>query len=300
MSRVEWLKERKRGIGSSDAPCLLGLSPFATAIDVYNDKINPEVEDDLASEKAEMGRYMEPVIASLYSKKSDLRLRNDHHIRIHDQFPFLIANLDRIITSKNGNGPGILEIKNSSHRVLSKFEDNIPPYYFCQVQHQFLVTGYNWGKLVFLLDGWKLREFDISPDEEYINFLIEEEKEFWVNHVLKKVPPEPQTIEEINQVYKHSIEGSNLEATPETFKLYEELKSLNEKNENMKTRIEEIKFQLQMIMKNTEVLTFSGDVLATWRANKVERLDQKKLKEENPRIFEKYKKESSQRRFLLK
>ena len=35
----EWLEWRRRGIGGSDAAAILGVSPFATARDLYYDKL---------------------------------------------------------------------------------------------------------------------------------------------------------------------------------------------------------------------------------------------------------------------
>ena len=34
-----WLEGRRQGIGSSDAPAVLGLSPWACALDVYSSKV---------------------------------------------------------------------------------------------------------------------------------------------------------------------------------------------------------------------------------------------------------------------
>ena len=35
-----WLEYRRKGIGGSDAAAILGVSPFATARDLYYDKLN--------------------------------------------------------------------------------------------------------------------------------------------------------------------------------------------------------------------------------------------------------------------
>ena len=46
MSRGQWLQARRRGIGGSDAPALMGASPWATPLSVYADKMGflPENE----------------------------------------------------------------------------------------------------------------------------------------------------------------------------------------------------------------------------------------------------------------
>ncbi len=39
LTEEEWLEYRRQGIGGSDAAATLGVSPFATAWDVYYDKL---------------------------------------------------------------------------------------------------------------------------------------------------------------------------------------------------------------------------------------------------------------------
>ncbi|MBP3627125.1 MAG: YqaJ viral recombinase family protein [Clostridia bacterium] len=43
----EWLEYRRRGIGGSDAAAILGVSPFATARDLYYDKLKVVSYEDL-------------------------------------------------------------------------------------------------------------------------------------------------------------------------------------------------------------------------------------------------------------
>lgn len=38
LSREDWLSYRKFGIGGSDVAAIMGISPFATIRDLYNDK----------------------------------------------------------------------------------------------------------------------------------------------------------------------------------------------------------------------------------------------------------------------
>lgn len=45
----EWLEWRRRGIGGSDAAAILGVSPFATARDLYYDKLKVVSYEDSES-----------------------------------------------------------------------------------------------------------------------------------------------------------------------------------------------------------------------------------------------------------
>ena len=45
LSRAEWLEERRKGIGGSDAAAVAGLNPWRSAAAVYLDKVG-EVEPE--------------------------------------------------------------------------------------------------------------------------------------------------------------------------------------------------------------------------------------------------------------
>ena len=45
LSREEWLRYRKLGIGGSDVGAICGLNPYLTAMQVYHDKTSDAVND---------------------------------------------------------------------------------------------------------------------------------------------------------------------------------------------------------------------------------------------------------------
>ena len=61
----EWLEYRRRGIGGSDAAAILGISPFATARDLYYDKLKIVPFDDSESNwvAKKMGHLLEDLVA---------------------------------------------------------------------------------------------------------------------------------------------------------------------------------------------------------------------------------------------
>ena len=70
LSRDEWLKWRRRGIGGSDAAAVLGISPFRTARDLYYDKMGIVVDTDDTNWVAIVGAF-----SSAHLRKKD-RLEN--------------------------------------------------------------------------------------------------------------------------------------------------------------------------------------------------------------------------------
>ena len=65
LTEQEWLAYRRRGIGGSDVAAILGISPFRTARDLYDDKLNIALAVDDAGNwvALEMGHLLEPLVA---------------------------------------------------------------------------------------------------------------------------------------------------------------------------------------------------------------------------------------------
>lgn len=49
--RAEWLEGRRQGIGGSDVAAVLGLSPWKTALDVWNDKLGLSEEKEMSEDR---------------------------------------------------------------------------------------------------------------------------------------------------------------------------------------------------------------------------------------------------------
>ena len=74
LSREDWLSYRKLGIGGSDVAAIMGISPFATIRDLYNDKlgIEPLIEEESNWVAKEVGHRLEDLVAEIFSKKTGI------------------------------------------------------------------------------------------------------------------------------------------------------------------------------------------------------------------------------------
>lgn len=184
----EWLKQRFLGIGGSDAAVVLGISPFKSRIQLWNEKVSKKI--DIESGEAlilQIGTALEPIIANKYAKTTGRKLEVRPR-RIHPEYPFIIGNIDREIVGDE-RGPGILEIKTKGAWIDWHSED-IPPYYMAQIQHYLSVYGYGWASFAVLdLGTRKITHTDVERDDKLIANIISEEKKFW-KLVETGVPPE--------------------------------------------------------------------------------------------------------------
>ena len=68
ISREEWLKLRKKGIGGSDAAAVAGLNKWKSPIQVYMEKLDEAPEVVRNEESMYWGNVMEDIVAHEFSE----------------------------------------------------------------------------------------------------------------------------------------------------------------------------------------------------------------------------------------
>lgn len=291
----EWLEERKKGLGGSDSPVVLGVSPFKTKKELWMEK-RGLIEEPEPTPAMKRGRVLEPVVAELYKETTGRKLRRKNQIIQHKKHPFILANLDReIVGSGNGyGGPGVLEIKCPGLKVFSQCKrEGLPDYYTIQLQHYLEVTGRNWGSfVVFNAERWELLWFDVKRDNELIDYIIEADLGFWKLVEEGKAPEEEQQ-PQIDLPKTEPSEIVKIETDQWAYAV-QRLKEAQELRKEAEALEEEAKKHIQEIMEfyNAQVVEGAGArVYWKWQ-NGRELLDSKEIKMELPDIWEKYKKVS--------
>ena len=205
MNKEEWLEERKKGIGGSDAAVIVGKNPYKTTIDLWEEKLGIKEAEDISDKPyVQYGTNAEEYLRELFKLDFPKYQVNHEEYSIirHPEYPFLFASLDGQLVNKETGELGILEIKTSEilkSMQKEKWKDGIPDNYYCQVLHYLYVTGYSFAilkaQLKYNYDGdikLETRHYyiDRKDVEDDIKYLSEKEIEFWNNYVLpKKQPP---------------------------------------------------------------------------------------------------------------
>lgn len=146
-SRAEWLTARSNRIGGSDAAAVIGLNPYMTNERLWEIKTGRREQADISDVEAVMyGSRAEEYLRELF--RLDFP---EYHVEYapnnmftNPTMPWAHASLDGWLC-KDGRA-GILEIKTAfiNSRLQSDlWRDRIPDYYYCQVLHYLMVTG--WG-----------------------------------------------------------------------------------------------------------------------------------------------------------
>lgn len=99
---------RMHGIGGSDAPIILGVSPYKTPVELWQEKTGQTEPPNLDSvEVIQWGNLLEDVVADEFSRRTGLKLRRVNETLSDRRDPFLMAHLDRRVVGERA----LVEIK---------------------------------------------------------------------------------------------------------------------------------------------------------------------------------------------
>jgi len=189
--RPSWLEARRQGLGASDAPVILGLSPWKTPLALYAEKLGLEIEEPEQTEAMAWGLRLQPVIIAAFEEETGRSAvpQRDFLIDRSPDFPWMLASLDGWTKRRPEDAEiGVLEVKTTSAFRKEDWAEAPPLAYQVQVQHQLAVVGARWGTIVCLIGGQRLVWADVERNDSFIERLIAKEREFW-ERLQAKEPP---------------------------------------------------------------------------------------------------------------
>jgi len=188
MSREEWLRCRKQGIGGSDAGAVCGVNPYVSPATVYADKTSEEIRIE-DNESMRQGRDFEDYVAKRFCEATGLKVRRSNMMYQHPDYPWMLADVDRLICGEKAG----LECKTASAFSSDKWRDisSLPDYYMVQCQHYMAVMDWPYMYLACVVLGKDFAYYRIDRNNEMIQNIIQLEKYFWEENVMKRCLPEP-------------------------------------------------------------------------------------------------------------
>lgn len=175
-NREEWLAYRRGGIGASDAAILLGISKWSSPELLLKDKrgLIP-LDDSPPNEAAEIGSLMEPVITTLYERRTGRKVVKEQVCVTHPDYPIIRATLDAIDDAGQA-----CEWKSTSPLGWgTPGSEEIPAYYRAQAVHQLLASGTD--SIVFgaVMNAKYFQMYRIERDEAECQRYLEAALRFW-------------------------------------------------------------------------------------------------------------------------
>ena len=215
VSREEWLKERKKGVCSSDFPQVVGMSSFGSAVGVYEDKINPEVVETEVTESQkflfDFGHAVEPKLHERIASLIRATAVRDKRMVESTRFPYMRNNCDGLflfeddITMYSVTNTESVRFKKddiimfeakTSHWTLFDRWDEIRmgplPEHVAQCKHGMITRGFDWCVISYCRGSSLERDVVYHliglTDEDRITIPVLCEN-FFEGHVLSKIPP---------------------------------------------------------------------------------------------------------------
>lgn len=267
--------DRTKFIGGSDAAAILGVSPWKSAFQLYQEKVGALVEEITPAKQRifARGHRWEPVVVEmlideLQDRGHDVKIIARNARYIDREFPFISCEIDLELAIDG-------EECNSDMKTVHPFaakdwgeqgSDEIPIYYAAQGMHGLMVKPRRRCIFAALVGADDLRIHQIERDEETIAGIRAKEVAFW-QRVQDRNPPNPQTADDVRWLYAKDA-GTVAEADDELMRLVGELYYLKNSAKLAENEIDKVSTQIKLAMGDAAILVYEGKVIATWKNNK--------------------------------
>lgn len=301
---------RAEYLGSSDIAAVLGLDKHRTALDVWLAKVEPERRPPPSPELQKLfnrGKRMEPVIRETAADEYGLQIIATNERYSHPVHTYMRAEIDFEVAC-----PDSYEIINCEAKSVhpSQFKqwgdadtDEIPVHYYAQVMYALAVTGRQRAWVFALFGSDNLVRYVIERDDEAIDGMLAQAENFWLDHVLARVEPPPQTIEDASILLDRWEKGLQITADSEVIETVAKIGQLKAAIKSAEVDIDtlETKFAKWVVEKASEqgnadagkvtLLDVNLRPMCTWNKQRGTHLDQRGLKEKHPGLVAEYTRE---------
>ena len=262
----EWHAARKTGIGGSDAPVVMGLSPWKTPYELFLEKTDAGYEPKPETEPMRWGKLLEPILRQEYERQTGRPIGGEPGLVRHPERDWMIASLD-------GDVPGrVVELKAPPWQVAGWGEpgtDQIPLPYLIQTHHYLVVTGRPIADVAVLLRAADFRIYTVEADAEIAERIIEAEAAFWAL-VQAGTPPEITTVEDATLRWGRAARPNSIVADAALLADIKRLRQTRIELEaiNERERAETAAVLAAIADKGDTVIDGTGALLCTWKATK--------------------------------
>lgn len=308
-----WLAARSRGIGGSDVGAICGVNKWTTARHIYLKKTGQfdegiEQFDEAAQERMHFGHMLESVVADEYSQRTGKKIAVSPATLQHKDYPWALANVDRLILDDEGIPVGILECKTATEHLKDQWAaGEVPIYYLYQLQWYLFITGLKQGAIACLVGGNKYYYYDVAYDPYLVEEVIFPQVErFWNYNCKQLVAPELDGSDaatefvQITNPAEEVVRGSEIVLEEDTADdLAATVVDCKQKIKELEKTMNEAANRLKEKLGQNEI-GYTAAHQIKWSPRKATRLDTTMLKAEMPEVYAKYCRTSMSRTFVVK
>ena len=269
-TEADWLEARRQGIGASEAAAVLGVSPYATPISLYADKLGLVEPDAETSEAVAWGLILQPAIVGRYRSVTgratwEVPAYTLRRSRVH---PFMVATLDALTAI---DGPRVpLEVKNVGSYRAKDWTEEPPLWVQVQAQHQMAVLGSERASVAALIGGNRFVFCDVARNDRFIAALIEQLRVFW-ERLCAKEPPDVDgsraSQELLRKLYPRETAGLVVNLPPEAVEWDQLAQVARESERTAKKVVSEYENKIKAAIGEAEVGYLQTGARYEWKAS---------------------------------
>ena len=302
--------DRSTFLGGSDAAAVMGLSPWATPVELWLQKTGrkPKEAPDAKRQRIyDRGHRLEPfirdmVVDKLRDQGVDVELITYNERYVDPEHPFLSCEIDfeLLLTGPVQIGDTIVEFDrehvNADAKSVSGFarkkwgEENtedVPIEYAAQFMHGLMITGRRYCLVAALRSFDDVDIYWTVRDDETIAAMRPKLVSFWLDHVVADVAPDPMVFDDIKALFPVD-DGQIAEATPEIAELVGRYRVVKSQLSELEKVADELKFRIADFISPHSMLAFQGQPLMTWKGQSDTRLDVDAFRAAHPDLFTQY------------
>lgn len=295
--REVWLAARRAGVGSSDVPAILGVSPYTTALHVYYDKTG-ELPPQDAGEAAMWGNLLEEAVAREWARRNKAIISRVGLVAQLDS-AWKLATLDRKVAGCSrpvdprhqlNRRDCMLEVKTRSAWVAGKWGRGVPDDVHGQVAWAMHVTGYDHAHVAVLIGGQEFRQFTVDRDPDLEAMVVPVVHKFWHHQVGLRVPPPADEVdpEQRVELYQRLYPDRGGSVEVDALAAYEQLLIYDEAGAQMNAHKDfraAAKAKLIELLGPAAVATVDGEQVYSYPSTSRRSVDFQRLQDEHPAAY---------------
>ena len=175
LTRDEWLRERRKGIGASDVAAALGLDRYKSPLTLWAEK-RGELPERKETFPMRMGKMMEPVLHQFYEEETGRKLVDpgEYMIVVHPDFEWFRCTPDRLHVSDDHWHGAPCEMKALGETTGKDFKDGGAGKleYQIQLQAQIAILQHDRGSLAAAVGNREFFPVDFDRHDAIIDKMI--------------------------------------------------------------------------------------------------------------------------------
>lgn len=288
--------DRSQFLGGSDAAAVMGLSPWATPVELWQEKTGrapKDPEDPIRKRILARGHKLEPFIRdmtidALRERGLQVELLACNERYSDAEHPFLSCEIDfeLRVSGQVVIGDNVVDLQgehiNCDAKSVGGFArkkwgdvdtEDVPIEYAAQFMHGLMVTGRRYCLVAALRSFDDVDIYWTVRDDETIAGMRPKLVDFWLNHVLADEPPDPMKFDDIKALFPRD-NGLAVEASEDIAEKVAQLLEVSARRREFEEAEEALRFEVAEFISPHTRLTHRGIDLMTWKAQGDTRLSQ--------------------------